>query len=171
LRPGKEFSSFDLAIGSAIEPAEFFDVEICLAHHLEEHDEPAAIVDVADLVDTPFWINTPATRPLTPSTTDPLKAGSKRRKREKRAKRAAAVAAGATAPKSVSVKHLQSCLQNAVSVDVDTAQLPHSKPAWIGLRSAEDESANGMGGRAYTRDEIQALTGRGDLRYINWLGR
>ncbi|KAJ7925408.1 hypothetical protein B0H13DRAFT_1863243 [Mycena leptocephala] len=134
LRSGKEFSSFDLAIGAAIEPAEFFDVEICLAHHLEEHDEPAAIIDVADLVDTPFWINTPSTR-----------------------------------PSPIHHRPPQSRLQ--ATVDVDTAQLPHSKPDWIGLRSAEDESANGMGGRAYTRDEIQALTGRGDLRYINWLGR
>jgi hypothetical protein len=28
-----------------------------------------------------------------------------------------------------------------------------------------------MGGRPYTREEIEALTGCGELRYINWLGR
>jgi hypothetical protein len=31
--------------------------------------------------------------------------------------------------------------------------------------------ASGIGGKVYTRKEIQALTGSADLVYINWLGR
>jgi hypothetical protein len=62
-------------------------------------------------------------------------------------------------------------MQNAVRVDVDAADLPHSKPAWIGLRAAEDEAEDGMGGRVYTREEIEKLTGSKDLVYVNWLGR
>ncbi|KAJ7914350.1 hypothetical protein B0H13DRAFT_2325383 [Mycena leptocephala] len=146
LRSGKEFSIFDLAIGAAIEPAEFFDVEVCLANHLGE-DESAPIVDpAAELLESPpFWINTPSTDDPTPihpshSTANALKAGSKRRRREKRA------AAGAAA-KSVTLKHLEASLKHAVNVDINAAELSHSKPAWIGLRSAEDESQNGMGGR------------------------
>jgi hypothetical protein len=85
LRSGKEFSIFDLAIGAAIEPAEFFDIEVCLANHLGE-DESAPIVDpAAELLESPpFWINTPSTDDPTPihpshSTANALKAGSKRR--------------------------------------------------------------------------------------------
>jgi hypothetical protein len=169
LRSGKEFSQFDLAVGAPIEPAEFFDVEECLASCLDS-DEPAEIAT------PPFWVNTPSSpqlpfcQPTCTSAPTALKAASKRRRRDKRA--AAAAATGTeVGPKSVSQKHLKASLRNALTVDVDAADLSHSKPAWIGLRSAESESEDGMGGRTYTHEEIESLTGANDLIYINWLGR
>jgi hypothetical protein len=181
---GKEFSQFDLVVGAPIEPKEFFDVEQCLATYHDDADGPADIREPP-----PLWVKAPSTHsvPATESatttsattTTTPLKAGSKRRRRHKRervlaAANAAAAAAGVPPPpsvKSVSQKHRDASLKHALQVDLDAADLAHSKPAWIGLRSAEEESEDGMGGRVYTREEIEALTGARDLVYVNWLGQ
>ncbi|KAJ7511928.1 hypothetical protein B0H11DRAFT_2214798 [Mycena galericulata] len=171
LRSGREFGAFDLAVGAAIEPAEYFDVAKCLAGSIADKDEPAEIAPVPS-----FWVN-----PTLPAVSVPnvapkaapasaLKRGSRRRRNEKRARDAAVVGVSSSS-KSVAQKHRDSALRHAVHLDFDAADLPHSKPAWIGLRSAEDEHADGMGGRAYTREEIEALTGARGLRYLNWLGR
>ncbi|KAJ7880725.1 hypothetical protein B0H14DRAFT_3434270 [Mycena olivaceomarginata] len=55
----------------------------------------------------------------------------------------------------------------------NTADLAHAGPGWTGKRTTQEghAHASGMGGKVYTRKEIQALTGSADLVYINWLGR
>ncbi|KAJ7662034.1 hypothetical protein DFH06DRAFT_1325357 [Mycena polygramma] len=171
LRSGKEFSAFDLAVGAAIEPAEFFDVEACLCNAADT-DETAAIWQTP-----PFWINDQAGPSPSPQggsgvarvTASALKAGSKRRKREKR--EIAAASAGVARAKSVAASHARESLKSSLRVELDAADLSHSKPAWIGLRSAEAEDGHGYGGREYTREEIEALTGAKDLKYVNWYGR
>ncbi|KAJ6485486.1 hypothetical protein DFH09DRAFT_1339760 [Mycena vulgaris] len=186
LRSGKEYSVFDLAVGAPIEPAEFFDLEHCLAGRLDElegscPDEPAdlapATLDDPDSIKAqPFWINPPALDPLPApaSTSTPPKQAALKRSSKCRcnAARAAAAAAAEGMPplgKGVAQHHVDASLANSLHVDVDISLLAHSKPAFIGLRSAEEEG--GLGGRMYTREEIEALTGAKDLRYINWLGR
>ncbi|KAJ7429664.1 hypothetical protein B0H11DRAFT_1944453 [Mycena galericulata] len=164
LRSGREFGAFDLALGSAIEPAEYFDVEQCLANTGVDEDEPADITSVAA-----FWINpvapvSPTPEPTPAAPISALKQGSKRRHKEKRA-------SAALQGKSVAQKHRDAALRNVVHIDVDATDLGHTKPAWIGLRSAEYEHSDGMGGRMYTREEIEALTGAHGLRYLNWLGQ
>ncbi|KAJ6502981.1 hypothetical protein DFH09DRAFT_1102283 [Mycena vulgaris] len=186
LRSGKEYLVFDLAVGAPIEPAEFFDVEHCLAGRLDElegscPDEPAdlapATLDDPDGINAqPFWINPPALDPLpapASTSTPPKQAALKRSSKHRRnAAHAAAAAAAEGMPplgKGVVQRHVDTSLANSLHVDVDISLLAHSKPAFIGLRSAEEEG--GLGGRMYTREEIEAFTGAKDLRYINWLGR
>ncbi|KAJ7078269.1 hypothetical protein B0H15DRAFT_804874 [Mycena belliarum] len=96
---------------------------------------------------------------------------SKRRRRDKRLQAAADSLSVGAIRKSVAQRHVHTALGHAVQVDVDAAELAHSRPGWIGMRSAETQHANGMGGRVYTREEIESLTGAKGLRYINWLGQ
>ncbi|KAJ6459363.1 hypothetical protein C8R47DRAFT_1226640 [Mycena vitilis] len=171
LRSGKEFSAFDLAVGAPLEPAQFFCVEECLARRLDDQalcgaqDEPGEQIEPR-----PFWVNPdpPAPAPnlgAGPQTRSTLKKASKRRRREKRDSSAPA--------KSAAMAHRSAALAQAIRVDIDTAELTHAKPAWTGKRSAQDEHDHetGMGGKIYTREEIEALTGSADLRYVNWAGR
>ncbi|KAJ7701529.1 hypothetical protein B0H17DRAFT_1195310 [Mycena rosella] len=81
--------------------------------------------------------------------------------------------AQASAPhvKAVAQKHVGASLSSAIHVAIDAAGLAHSKPGLTGMRSAETEHEEGMGGCMYTRDEIEALTGAKHLRYVNWLGQ
>ncbi|KAJ7164584.1 hypothetical protein C8R43DRAFT_1122461 [Mycena crocata] len=177
LRSGKEFSSYDLAVGAPLEPAAFFDVEECLPHDVLI-DEPLPVPG-EPIQTTAFCVNLapqPTTSIPTPSTSSApsaLKLGSKRRRQERR--NAASPLSTDTVPavgvKSAAVKHRESALKQTIKVELDASELSHSKPAWIGLRSAEGQHENGMGGRSYTKEEIEALTGTSDLRYINWLGR
>ncbi|KAK6977269.1 hypothetical protein R3P38DRAFT_2582101 [Favolaschia claudopus] len=73
--------------------------------------------------------------------------------------------------------------KNLLHVDVDSADLPHSKPAWIGKLLAEDGSDSPISGRVdssalpsglgptfYTQEEIDSLTGTENFCYLNWLG-
>jgi hypothetical protein len=65
---------------------------------------------------------------------------------------------------------------------VDVADLPHTQPAWTGLRTAEDGSAappllgattatsTGIGEHNLTQEEIDLLTGTLGFMYIYWLG-
>ncbi|KAJ7180021.1 hypothetical protein C8R43DRAFT_1117365 [Mycena crocata] len=177
LRSGKEFSAYDLSFGSALEPTEYFDVETCLELHIADQEASGMFDEIHDggCIDVPaFCLNLPAPEEPTPqlSTSPPsasrrsaLKEASKRRRNNQRA------AAGPSAAKTAAIKHRQAALKTPIRVNIDTAALPHSKPAWIGDRNTEDEHEDGMGGKIYTREEIHALTGATDLRYINWMGK
>ncbi|KAJ7667890.1 hypothetical protein DFH06DRAFT_1126580 [Mycena polygramma] len=168
LRSGKEFSALDLALGTlVIEPAGFFNVEQCFDCS-SDIDEPAEILNAP-----PFWINTAPTPLAVPSPTcssSPTPQGATLKKNSKKRRRLKREAAG-DAVKGAARQHRKVALQSAIRLDVDAADLSHSKPAWIGMRSAEMEDETGMGGRVYTREEIKELTGSSELRYVNWLGR
>jgi hypothetical protein len=75
----------------------------------------------------------------------------------------------------IKVFHLErrdEALSAAIQVDVDIDALPHSEPAWIGKRNAQDDHTfeDGMGGHIYSEKEIRELTGVDGMWYINWLG-
>ncbi|KAJ7787574.1 hypothetical protein B0H14DRAFT_3505325 [Mycena olivaceomarginata] len=93
LRSGREFSAFDLAVGAPLEPAEFFDVEDCLALHCDALtllDEPGELVEpspiASDLNSAPTSTPTAPAISTHSATTRraALKEGSKHRRREKR---------------------------------------------------------------------------------------
>ncbi|KAJ7909514.1 hypothetical protein B0H13DRAFT_1877673 [Mycena leptocephala] len=67
-------------------------------------------------------------------------------------------------------KH-EEALGATIQVGVDIDALPHSEPAWIGKRNAQDNHTfeDSMGGRIYREKEICELTGVDGMRYINWL--
>ncbi|KAJ7606444.1 hypothetical protein DFH06DRAFT_1347977 [Mycena polygramma] len=159
LQSGKEFSSFDLALGAtAIEPAEFFNVEKCLAC-TSEMDEPGEV-----LITPPFWINpsaTPAASTFASTSTSPA---------------ASTVASTSTSTNITTLKkkskHRRRQKREAEGLGTWTpTALLHTKPAWIGMLSAEHEEDSGMGGRIYSREEIEQLTGSEGFQYINWLER
>ncbi|KAJ7174441.1 hypothetical protein C8R46DRAFT_1214647 [Mycena filopes] len=194
LRLGKEFSSFDMAVGHAIalSPPHFFDVAECLSQRIQDQeasqmvDEPQEPHLPDDPLEPPlpFWINPlPASSPLPPplpsrprvSTGPPTdmdykKGGSHRRRDRKR--KIVQEENGTPGVKAISIKRRNEALGGAIQVDVDIDDLPHSKPSWIGKRNAEEDHSfeDGMGGRIYTSEEIKVLTGEDGMRYINWLG-
>ncbi|KAJ7027110.1 hypothetical protein C8F04DRAFT_1238263 [Mycena alexandri] len=142
----------------------------------------------SSLFTPPFWVNptpdytvpspfypAPAPAPASaPSTsyrdlrTNFKKKDSKARRKRKREE--LQEANGTPGLKSVHKKRRDQALENAIRLDVDTSDLSHSKPAWIGSRSAEIGQEDGMGGRIYTQEEVRDLTGEDGMRYINWLG-
>lgn len=69
----------------------------------------------------------------------------------------------AGSPKECSKKHRQSAKKHAMRVDTNTAtDLPHSKPAWIGVRELEEDWT------VYTLKELQETFG---LQLIDWDGK
>ncbi|KAJ7651889.1 hypothetical protein B0H17DRAFT_1215103 [Mycena rosella] len=99
---------------------------------------------------------------------DYAKASSKRRRGTKRT--AEQLEADTPDVKSVHLKRQAESMANALRVDVDAAELSHSKPAWIGNQNSEKKAEDGLGGRIYTVEEIKELTGVDGMRYRNWLG-
>ncbi|KAJ7665688.1 hypothetical protein B0H14DRAFT_3695928 [Mycena olivaceomarginata] len=84
--------------------------------------------------------------------------------------------------KAVHQKRMSEAKSSYLEVYHDANGLPHSIPAWIGNRGAEglefvfpDGSPasgvdRGMGGRLYSQEEVDALTGTKGFAYIAWLG-
>ncbi|KAF8144829.1 hypothetical protein K438DRAFT_1873084 [Mycena galopus ATCC 62051] len=75
--------------------------------------------------------------------------------------------------------------RNVLQVHFDAAGLPHSQPAWIGRRVAEDGSEAppvhapppssftpiaGMGPQIYTQEQVDALSETKGFTYVPWLG-
>ncbi|KAJ7502267.1 hypothetical protein B0H11DRAFT_2365602 [Mycena galericulata] len=209
LRSGKEFSMYDLAIGQPIQPPQYFSVADCLKQRLEAqeitkiYDEPANIMPPPPppppslppspvllpsfppyTTPRPFWQKQSRDLPAKlPSTSlDAKKLGSKRRKREKRELEASQ----SEDPDLKGIHRIRRdfAKSNAIQVDLDATDLPHSKPAWIGKRNAQDgseapevgsispssSSSPGMGGTVYTQEELDALSGTEGFQYVNWLG-
>jgi hypothetical protein len=92
--------------------------------------------------------------------------------RRKRKREEVQAANGTPGVKAFHLKRRDEALGAAIQVDVDIDALPHSEPAWIGKRNAQDDHTfeDGMGGRIYSEKEIRELTGVDGMRYINWLG-
>ncbi|KAJ7729124.1 hypothetical protein B0H14DRAFT_3169253 [Mycena olivaceomarginata] len=84
--------------------------------------------------------------------------------------------------KAVHQKRMSEAKSSYLEVYHDANGLPHSIPAWIGNRGAEglefvfpDGSPalgvdRGMGGKLYSQEEVDALTGTQGFAYIAWLG-
>ncbi|KAJ7822763.1 hypothetical protein B0H13DRAFT_2126503 [Mycena leptocephala] len=150
LRSGEEFSAFDM----------YFDVADCLAKRIQEQ-EAACMIDEPvneyhesnDPDPLPFWINPSPSSPLPPPPPPRLEGRN-------------------PGVKVFHLKHRDEALHAAIQVDVDIDALPHSEPAWIGKRNAQDDHTfeDGMGGHIYSEKEIRELTGVDGMRYINWLG-
>jgi hypothetical protein len=70
---------------------------------------------------------------------------------------------GGDGPKACSKKYRASAKNRPLKSDIDVANdLPHSKPAWIGLREMEQDRA------VYGLAELQERFG---LRYFEWDGK
>jgi len=177
--------------GAALSTPEYFDVADCLNKRIAQQealgtaDEPDDINPESGEEEDdplPFWINPnpsppppPPPRPRRPHDTPPTamdfkKEGSKRRRARKRAE--VQERNGTPGIKAIHLKRRDEALGTTIQVGVDIDDLPHSKPAWIGNRNAQEDHTfeDGMGGRIYTDDEIWELTGERGMRYINWLG-
>ncbi|KAJ7883792.1 hypothetical protein B0H13DRAFT_2537891, partial [Mycena leptocephala] len=168
---GKEFSAFDMVIGHAASllTPEYFDVADCLTKRIQEQ-EAACMIDepVNDYHESndpdplPFWINpSPMHSHRPPTSMDYKKKSSKLR-----------VKNGTPGIKVFHLERRDEALSAAIQVDVDIDALPHSEPAWIGKRNAQDDHTfeDGMGGHIYSEKEIRELTGVDGMWYINWLG-
>ncbi|KAJ7747603.1 hypothetical protein B0H14DRAFT_2636745 [Mycena olivaceomarginata] len=190
LRSGKEFSAFDLALVRAITPPVPFNFGVSLEQHLSEQ-EASGLWD-EDPGEGP--LDTPDSPPLPPSTPlpppkpsglhpaplpstlsakdrDKLKSKVRREKKRQQAR----LSAG-TPLKSVHRKRVKQAKASALDMDLDASSLPHSKPAWVGSRAAEDEpfdvedaaapqdGGTGLGGISYTQEEVDALSGTQGFR-------
>ncbi|KAJ7763252.1 hypothetical protein B0H14DRAFT_3510661 [Mycena olivaceomarginata] len=196
LRSGKEFSAFDLALGRAITPPVPFDFGVSLEQrlseqeaaglwdedHAEDHAEPPA--DTPDSPPLPPPTPSPPQKPsgLHPATLSAKDRDKQKSKARRDKKRQQARLSAGTPLKSVHRKHVQQAKASALDMDLDASSLPHSKPAWVGSRAAEDEpfdfedaaaphdGGTGLGGVSYTQEEVDALSGTRGFRYIGWLG-
>jgi hypothetical protein len=86
--------------------------------------------------------------------------------------------------KTVNQKRLQEGKANHLPAGVNIANLPHSQPAWVGLRQVQDhpfkfadptpdptpDPSDGLGSTCYTQEEVDALSGTKGFMYIRWLG-
>ncbi|KAJ6489100.1 hypothetical protein C8R45DRAFT_868549 [Mycena sanguinolenta] len=162
LRSGKEFSAFDLAVGTPLALREFFSVADCLKEQLDAQQ----ITQIFDEADTtaPFC-QTPTASPPSPPTLSTLtlpksnqstprdqpatssktltaaerkKLGSKRRKREKR-EQGRADSSDPTL-KSVHFDRCEAAKKNVLQIRSDTTALPHTKRSWISKLQAQDGS-------------------------------
>ncbi|KAJ6502987.1 hypothetical protein DFH09DRAFT_1335755 [Mycena vulgaris] len=199
LRSGKEFSPFDLARGRAIAPPIHFDVGDCIRTRILEAestgliDEPAPIGDDPEPLESPPpWLPdaaapTASTSTLPPPLLDPLLTPIERNKLKsklRRAKRREEDRAMSDNPllKGVHRKRIEQGKLSALELEIDTSELPHSRPAWMGSRAAQDEPfefsepaaphdlGTGLGGVMYTQAEVDQLSGTVGFMYINWLG-
>ncbi|KAJ7789708.1 hypothetical protein B0H14DRAFT_3502706 [Mycena olivaceomarginata] len=108
----------------------------------------------------------------------------KSRARRDRKRDEARLASSNPAVKTINQKRVQEGKANHLSASVDIADLPHSQPAWVGLRQAQDRpfeftdtppdptpnSSDGLGGIYYTQEEVDALSGTKGFMYLRWLG-
>lgn len=192
LRSGKEFSAFDLAVGRAITPASHFSVGDCLKQRLVEqevtglfHEEEESIDNSLPLPPSPPDTPAPSPAPThaassSPSADERNKMKGRRRRNNKRDD--ARAASNNPLLKSVHSKRLNQGKSAALELDIDAGELPHSKPAWLGSRSAEEAEFEfhdpqpphhldtGLGGVSYTQEQVDALSGTEGFMYIGWLG-
>ncbi|KAJ7119323.1 hypothetical protein C8R43DRAFT_1137018 [Mycena crocata] len=195
LRSGKEFSSFDLALD--------FDVALCLQQRIQEQETMGLVdeeelttpLDTLDTLPNPpscasMSTTTSSPSPSTPSALAPPLASlsaSERNKAKSRARRdkkrdTARAASDNPVLKTVNQKRVDDAKKSAMEIDIDATDLPHSKPAWVGSRSAGEQEfeftepqqphdlQTGLGNASYTQEEVDALSGTKDFMYIDWLG-
>ncbi|KAF7342697.1 hypothetical protein MSAN_02027600 [Mycena sanguinolenta] len=169
LRSGKEFSSFDLAVGPPVSPPQFFSVADCLKQRLEAQkitqilDEDVEIMPPCSLSLPPPSVPSPLPLPLT--TTPPLprmtssrdlpanssqsssaptnaldrKKKGSKRRKKEKREREAAESSDPTL-KTIHQTHREAAEENVVNVGVNAAELPHTKRGWIGKILAQDGS-------------------------------
>ncbi|KAJ7833452.1 hypothetical protein B0H14DRAFT_3142596 [Mycena olivaceomarginata] len=160
LRLGKEFSAYDLAIGAAVSPPQYFSVADCLKQRLEAQQFTQILDEPVNIIPTPRPPSPPTSSPsLSPPACPPSpppfwvahdfpakqapatklnskKLGSKRRKRERRELDASQ--AQDPGLKTIHRERRAAAKKNALQTDFDVTDLPHSTPSWIGKRSSED---------------------------------
>lgn len=202
---------FDLALGRAIAPPVHFDVGLTLQTRLREQDATGLIDEQEELDTSPFWLaepfpsslppstpalpsslppraptpgpSLPARRPipadLTPDERNKLKSKIRRDKKREDAR----ISSANPLLKSVNRKRIQEGKAVALDLDLDAGDLPHSKPAWIGSRAAQEDDfeftepaaphdlGTGLGDASYTQAEVDQLSGTVGFMYIDWLGR
>lgn len=206
LRSGREFSAFDLALGID------FDIQQCLHDRLleqqsvgQDHEPEEKIAGSALECPVPEPSPTPdfllqlddlcpvvppqfssSSSAATSSVVPP--SSSDRNKLKSKARRAKARDRAQQASENPRLKGIHRTRINEakpayLEVWHDANGLPHTIPAWIGNRSAEDKpfiftppkplprhGETGMGGRLYSQAEVDALTGTIGFTYIAWLG-
>ncbi|KAJ7179807.1 hypothetical protein C8R43DRAFT_1117158 [Mycena crocata] len=192
LRSGKEYSEFDLAMGRAIVPAVDFDVGECLQQRITEHEasgeqEPedfSPFPPPSSPTTAPSQPIAPPTAPGAPAAALSAAAHNKLKSRTRRDKKRDTAHNASANPilKTVNAKRVEDAKASALEMEVDAATLPHSKPAWLGSRSAGDEEfvftepaqphdlSTGLGNRSYTQEEVDRLSGTEGFMYIDWLG-
>ncbi|KAJ7740403.1 hypothetical protein B0H14DRAFT_3609235 [Mycena olivaceomarginata] len=160
LRSGKEFSAYDLAIGAAVSPPQYFSVADCLKQRLEAQQFTQILDEPVNIIPTPrppspptsspslsppacppspppFWVARDFPAKQAPATKlNSKKLGSKRRKRERRELDASQ--AQDPGLKAIHRERRAAAKKNALQTDFDVIDLPHSTPSWIGKRSSED---------------------------------
>ncbi|KAJ7686883.1 hypothetical protein B0H14DRAFT_2528889 [Mycena olivaceomarginata] len=160
LRSGKEFSAYDLAIGAAVSPPQYFSVADCLKQRLEAQQFTQILDEPVNIIPTPrppspptsspslsppacppspppFWVARDFPAKQAPATKlNSKKLGSKRRKRERRELDASQ--AQDPGLKAIHRERRAAAKKNALQTDFDAIDLPHSTPSWIGKRSSED---------------------------------
>ncbi|KAJ6555623.1 hypothetical protein DFH09DRAFT_1318031 [Mycena vulgaris] len=201
-RSGKEFSAFDLALSRAIPPNFHFDIGESLQLRLAEQEAtgaveeeetvaipaaaapraPAAAAAAAAAVAPAAAVPTalaPAPVPAS-SSLERSKIKSKGRRDKKRDK--AQATSSNPLLKAVHGKRVEEGKKSALQLDLDAQTLPHSKPAWLGSRSAGEQDfdftepakphnlSSGLGGVIYTQEEVDTLSGTEGFMYIGWLG-
>ncbi|KAJ7071764.1 hypothetical protein B0H15DRAFT_957558 [Mycena belliarum] len=196
LRSGKEFSAFDLALGRAIMPAPDFDVGRVLQQRLAEEETNGLCDEHEDTEEIPLILSPPSVAPPPPplpldspthaAAPYPLSAKERkqakaRRRRDQKRDEARATSSNPVL-KSINTKRIAAAKNSALQLDIDTAALPHSKPAWIGSRTEEDPTthpadpcpphglSSGLGTTSYTQEQVDKLSGTKGFMYIDWLG-
>ncbi|KAJ7120517.1 hypothetical protein C8R43DRAFT_1136893 [Mycena crocata] len=196
LRSGKEFSEYDLGLSRAILPPVDFDIGNCLEQRLAEQDtcdtdeeEDLHASDALSATEQPTFAayDDPASpaSPLPPAERVlSAKQRNNLKSRARRDKQRVATRAASSHPylKAVNLKRVNQAKSSALETDIDSAALPHSKPAWVGDRwAARDEFdfeepkpphdlSTGLGNTMYTQDQVDALSGTEGFMYIDWLG-
>ncbi|KAJ7808475.1 hypothetical protein B0H14DRAFT_3482318 [Mycena olivaceomarginata] len=205
LRSGKEYSAFDLALGRAFQPAADFDVVQCIQQRLAEEEAGLSEEDEADNLELNLGLDLdldldnlepeppqlpPAQPPALPATPTNTLLSTKQRNKAKscarhdRKRDKARLASSNPAVKTINQKRVQEGKAKHLPAGVDIADLPHSQPAWVGLRQAQDhpfeftdpppdptpDSSDGLGGIYYTQEEVDALSSTKGFMYLWWLG-
>ncbi|KAJ7330276.1 hypothetical protein DFH08DRAFT_966845 [Mycena albidolilacea] len=203
LRSGKEFSEFDLVVGPPIEPPQYFSVADCLRQRLQAEEITRIFDEPADVQPPPlpsspspsssgssrpqspaFWLSDQTLPDLTATALTKKQRKKIASKKRRRAKRERDVEAEAPTLKGVHLARREAAKKSAIQVALDSVELPHSKPSWIGKRTAEDRTEApevgppptpqlpqpGLGPQIYTQEELDRLSNTKGFRYIPWLG-
>jgi hypothetical protein len=104
-----------------------------------------------------------------------------RARRDKKRDQARAASSNPTL-KMVHRRCISEAQTSALELGLDATALPHSKPAWLGSRSAAEDPlgytepttphdlSSGLGGVSYTQRQVDALSGTEGFMYVAWLG-
>ncbi|KAJ7869744.1 hypothetical protein B0H14DRAFT_2571680 [Mycena olivaceomarginata] len=205
LRSGKEYSAFDLVLGRAFQPTADFNVAQRIQQRLAEEDAGLSQEDEADDLELNLGLNLnlnlnnvepeppqlpPAQPPALPAAPTNASLSTKQRNKAKshahrdRKRDEARLASSNPAVKTINQKRVQEGKANHLPAGIDIADLPHSQPAWVGLRQAQDrpfeltdappdptpDFSDGLGGIYYTQEEVDALSGTKGFMYLRLLG-